>query len=57
MVFGHRFDYNDEGFQNLLQLDNEAVLLAGSARAQVTRLLYLLLEIATQTYNECHINI
>ncbi|XP_029905578.1 cytochrome P450 2J2-like [Myripristis murdjan] len=35
VVFGHRFEYSDEGFQNLLRLDNEAVLLAGTARAQL----------------------
>uniref|UniRef100_UPI003AB0D53C cytochrome P450 2J2-like n=1 Tax=Centroberyx gerrardi TaxID=166262 RepID=UPI003AB0D53C len=35
VVFGHRFDYSDESFQNLLRLDNEAVLLAGTARAQL----------------------
>ncbi|XP_071394150.1 cytochrome P450 2J2-like [Centroberyx affinis] len=35
VVFGHRFDYSDENFQNLLRLDNEAVLLAGTARAQL----------------------
>lgn len=35
VVFGHRFDYSDEKFQNLLRLDNEAVVLAGSQRAQL----------------------
>lgn len=38
VVFGHRFDYRDDNFQNLLRLDNEAVLLSGTARAQVTHL-------------------
>ncbi|KAM6963010.1 cytochrome P450 2J2-like [Aplochiton taeniatus] len=35
VVFGHRFDYSDEEFQRILHLDNEAVLLAGTARAQL----------------------
>ncbi|XP_046905460.1 cytochrome P450 2J2-like [Hypomesus transpacificus] len=35
VVFGHRFDYRDDNFQNLLRLDNEAVLLSGTARAQL----------------------
>ncbi|CAB1331976.1 unnamed protein product [Coregonus sp. 'balchen'] len=35
VVFGHRFEYSDENFQKLLRLDNEAVILSGSARAQL----------------------
>ncbi|KAM4628765.1 cytochrome P450 2J2-like isoform 1-T1 [Polymixia lowei] len=35
VVLGHRFDYSDESFRNILLLDNEAVLLAGTARAQL----------------------
>ncbi|XP_076009191.1 cytochrome P450 2J2-like [Genypterus blacodes] len=35
VVFGHRFEYTDECFQNVLQLDNEAIILAGTARAQL----------------------
>lgn len=35
LVFGHRYEYSDQTFRRILQLDNEAVLLAGSARAQV----------------------
>ncbi|KAL1022538.1 hypothetical protein UPYG_G00029030 [Umbra pygmaea] len=35
VVFGHRFEYSDENFQKLLRLDNEAVILAGSAMAQL----------------------
>ncbi|XP_056133846.1 cytochrome P450 2J2-like isoform X2 [Lampris incognitus] len=35
VVFGKRFDYSDERFQNLLRLDNEAVVLAGTAGAQL----------------------
>ena len=35
VVFGCRFDYSDERFQNFLRADTEAVLLAGSAQAQV----------------------
>uniref|UniRef100_A0AAY4DFR2 Cytochrome P450 n=2 Tax=Denticeps clupeoides TaxID=299321 RepID=A0AAY4DFR2_9TELE len=34
-VFGHRFEYNDERFLNVLRLDAEAVVLSGSARAQL----------------------
>ncbi len=35
VVFGHRFEYSDQSFRKILELDNEAVLLAGSARTQV----------------------
>ncbi|XP_012683701.1 cytochrome P450 2J2-like [Clupea harengus] len=35
VVFGCRFDYSDERFQNFLRADTEAVLLAGSAQAQL----------------------
>ncbi|KAM6962803.1 cytochrome P450 2J2-like [Aplochiton taeniatus] len=35
VMFGHRFDYSDESFQKILRLDNEAVVLSGTARAQL----------------------
>ncbi|XP_029542145.1 cytochrome P450 2J2-like [Oncorhynchus nerka] len=35
VVFGHRFEYSDENFQKLLRLDNEVVILSGTARAQL----------------------
>uniref|UniRef100_A0A3P8Y2Z7 Cytochrome P450, family 2, subfamily AD, polypeptide 2 n=1 Tax=Esox lucius TaxID=8010 RepID=A0A3P8Y2Z7_ESOLU len=35
VVFGHRFEYSDENFQKLLRLNNEAVILSGTARAQL----------------------
>lgn len=35
MVFGHRFEYSDQSFCKILELDSEAVLLAGSAQTQV----------------------
>uniref|UniRef100_W5UM81 Cytochrome P450 2J2 n=1 Tax=Ictalurus punctatus TaxID=7998 RepID=W5UM81_ICTPU len=35
LVFGHRFEYHDENFLNILRLDTEAVVLAGSDRAQL----------------------
>lgn len=35
LVFGHRFEYSDESFRKVLKLDNEAVLLSGSAQTQV----------------------
>ncbi|KAM9358237.1 cytochrome P450 2J2-like [Symphorus nematophorus] len=35
VVFGHRFEYSDQSFRKILELDNEAVVLAGSARAQL----------------------
>ncbi|KAI1892059.1 hypothetical protein AGOR_G00150080 [Albula goreensis] len=35
VVFGRRFEYSDTKFQTLLRLDAEAVVLAGSARAQL----------------------
>lgn len=35
VVFGHRFEYSDQSFRKVLELDNEAVVLAGSARAQL----------------------
>lgn len=38
VLFGHRFDYNDERFHRILRADNEAVVLAGSEQAQVLAL-------------------
>lgn len=38
MVFGHRFEYSDASFRRILELDNEAVVLAGSARTQVNKI-------------------
>ncbi|XP_059197068.1 cytochrome P450 2J2-like [Centropristis striata] len=35
VVFGHRFEYSDQSFRKVLELDNEAVVLAGSLRAQL----------------------
>uniref|UniRef100_A0AAR2L2D0 Cytochrome P450 2J2-like n=1 Tax=Pygocentrus nattereri TaxID=42514 RepID=A0AAR2L2D0_PYGNA len=35
LVFGHRFEYHDERFLTVLRQDAEAILLAGSARAQL----------------------
>lgn len=35
VVFGHRFEYSDPGFRQVLELDNEAVILAGSLRTQL----------------------
>ncbi|KAI5090443.1 cytochrome P450, family 2, subfamily AD, polypeptide 2 [Silurus meridionalis] len=35
LVFGHRFEYHDEKFLNILCLDAEAILLSGSARSQL----------------------
>ncbi|KAB5539711.1 hypothetical protein PHYPO_G00092210 [Pangasianodon hypophthalmus] len=35
LVFGHRFEYHDENFLNILRLDAEAVFLAGSTQAQL----------------------
>lgn len=35
LVFGHRYEYSDESFRRILELDNEAVVLAGTPRAQV----------------------
>ncbi|KAM9358238.1 cytochrome P450 2J2-like [Symphorus nematophorus] len=35
VVFGHRFEYSDQSFRKILELDNEAIMLAGSARAQL----------------------
>ncbi|XP_017311268.1 cytochrome P450 2J2 isoform X2 [Ictalurus punctatus] len=35
LVFGHRFEYHDENFPNILCLDAEAIVLAGSDRAQL----------------------
>lgn len=43
VVFGHRYEYSDASFRKILELDNEAVLLAGTARAQVIPHLLLLL--------------
>ncbi|XP_044056767.1 cytochrome P450 2J2-like isoform X1 [Siniperca chuatsi] len=35
VVFGHRFEYSDQSFRKLLELDNEAIMLAGSAQTQL----------------------
>ncbi|KAM3619532.1 uncharacterized protein V6R79_009743 [Siganus canaliculatus] len=35
VVFGHRFEYSDKNFRRILELDNEAVILAGSAQTQL----------------------
>uniref|UniRef100_A0A8B9JLP5 Cytochrome P450 2J2-like n=1 Tax=Astyanax mexicanus TaxID=7994 RepID=A0A8B9JLP5_ASTMX len=35
LVFGHRFEYHDEHFYNILRLDTEAISLAFSAGAQL----------------------
>ena len=35
VVFGHRFEYSDKTFRKILELDNEAIVLAGSAQTQV----------------------
>ncbi|XP_070688265.1 uncharacterized protein [Pempheris klunzingeri] len=35
VVFGHRFEYSDQSFRKFLELDNEAILAAGSPRAQL----------------------
>uniref|UniRef100_A0A4W4FW51 Cytochrome P450, family 2, subfamily AD, polypeptide 3 n=1 Tax=Electrophorus electricus TaxID=8005 RepID=A0A4W4FW51_ELEEL len=33
LMFGHRFDYHNECFQNILRLDTEAIVLSGSPQA------------------------
>ncbi|XP_039463243.1 cytochrome P450 2J2-like isoform X2 [Oreochromis aureus] len=35
VVFGHRFEYTDPSFRKILELDNDALLLAGSAQTQL----------------------
>ncbi|XP_008275703.1 cytochrome P450 2J2-like isoform X2 [Stegastes partitus] len=35
VVFGQRFEYSDPTFRNILELDNDAVILAGSAQTQL----------------------
>ncbi|KAI4892531.1 hypothetical protein NFI96_024700 [Prochilodus magdalenae] len=35
LIFGHRFDYHDERFLNILRLNSEAVVLAGSSQAHL----------------------
>ncbi|XP_076735928.1 cytochrome P450 2J2 isoform X2 [Maylandia zebra] len=35
VVFGHRFEYSDPSFRKILELDNDAVVLAGSAQTQL----------------------
>ncbi|XP_077463171.1 cytochrome P450 2J2-like [Stigmatopora argus] len=35
VLFGHRFEYNDGSFRRFLELDNEAIVLAGSTLAQL----------------------
>nr|XP_043895249.1 cytochrome P450 2J2-like [Solea senegalensis] len=35
VVFGHRFEYSDQTFRKVLELDNDAIVLAGSAQTQL----------------------
>lgn len=35
VLFGHRFEYSDQSFRKFLELDNEAIVLAGSPQTQV----------------------
>lgn len=35
LIFGHRFEYSDDSFRKVLELDNDAILLAGLARTQL----------------------
>ncbi|GAA6222353.1 cytochrome P450 2J2-like [Lates japonicus] len=35
VVFGHRFEYSDQSFRKILQLDNDAIVLAGSPQTQL----------------------
>uniref|UniRef100_A0A3Q1K977 Cytochrome P450, family 2, subfamily AD, polypeptide 2 n=1 Tax=Anabas testudineus TaxID=64144 RepID=A0A3Q1K977_ANATE len=35
VLFGHRFEYSDQTFRKILELDNEAIVLAGSPRTQL----------------------
>ncbi|XP_065807369.1 cytochrome P450 2J2 isoform X2 [Labrus bergylta] len=35
VIFGHRFEYSNRSFRKVLELDNNAVLLAGSPRTQL----------------------
>uniref|UniRef100_A0A3Q2NMQ0 Cytochrome P450, family 2, subfamily AD, polypeptide 2 n=1 Tax=Fundulus heteroclitus TaxID=8078 RepID=A0A3Q2NMQ0_FUNHE len=35
VVFGHRFEYSDPSFRQVLELDNEAVILSGALRSQL----------------------
>ncbi|XP_047230930.1 cytochrome P450 2J2-like isoform X1 [Girardinichthys multiradiatus] len=35
VVFGHRFEYSDPSFREVLELDNEAVLLSGALQTQL----------------------
>ncbi|MEQ2263553.1 hypothetical protein XENORESO_009463 [Xenotaenia resolanae] len=35
VVFGHRFEYSDPSFREVLELDNEAVILSGSFQSQL----------------------
>ncbi|XP_070816898.1 uncharacterized protein [Chaetodon trifascialis] len=35
VLFGHRFEYSDQSFRKVLKLDQEAIVLAGSAQTQL----------------------
>nr|QQL94710.1 cytochrome P450 2j2 [Lateolabrax maculatus] len=35
VLFGHRFEYSDQSFRKFLELDNEAIVLAGSPQTQL----------------------
>uniref|UniRef100_A0AAY4DFM2 Cytochrome P450 monooxygenase n=1 Tax=Denticeps clupeoides TaxID=299321 RepID=A0AAY4DFM2_9TELE len=55
-VFGHRFEYNDEKFLNVLRWDSEAVTLAGSARAQLFNAFPALFEYLPGPHQTIHSN-
>ncbi|XP_049910045.1 cytochrome P450 2J2-like isoform X1 [Epinephelus moara] len=35
VVFGHRFEYSDQSFRKVLELDNDAIVLAGAFQTQL----------------------
>ncbi|KAI4892538.1 hypothetical protein NFI96_024701 [Prochilodus magdalenae] len=44
LVFGHRFDYHDEHFQNILRMDTEAIALSGYTQTQLYNVCPLLFD-------------
>uniref|UniRef100_A0A665TRI5 Cytochrome P450 2J2-like n=1 Tax=Echeneis naucrates TaxID=173247 RepID=A0A665TRI5_ECHNA len=56
VVFGHRFEYSDHSFRKVLELDNEAVVLAGSPRTQLYDIFPGLLKYLPGPHQTVHAN-
>ncbi|XP_041637318.1 cytochrome P450 2J2-like isoform X2 [Cheilinus undulatus] len=56
VVFGHRFEYSDPTFRRVLELDNDAVLLAGYAQTQLYDICPALMKYVPGPHQTVHSN-